>query len=229
MSLDEMRRELRRRYGLLARAILSKPYFATHSMSKREEFTGILKAEAIDRAVTGKPISLSLDGVFAVIHKSTIYATFVFDLDKIRTVAKPVLYLLSAGVTPEPRNSYYLQNWIYFYETEIVFEGTLPLTLARCGVTLYAEAKRDLKTTELAICEELPPSGFRRAVLEEYRLAQERKIYPWKLPRRPQGPPEWLGRFIHKYNKTSCYVFGLDYSAILEDTKRYPPYVYVQF
>jgi len=232
-SLEEIRRELREIYERLGG--LPKPYFATHTIMRRGSYNAILGAEAIDLAVVGKPISLSLDGVFSVLGWPVQYTTFVFDLNVLRG-AKPCIYLLGSVSDPQPvdrvdwvsTRNYYLHSWPYFYEAEILFEGSLPIVKARCGLpprlvelSLY-ELERDLSRVGIGVCE-LPPSDFRNEVIGQYRLAEERKVYPiykWKVP-----PPSWLGEFIHEYNQTICKLFQLNYDEIQDQARLHTDYI----
>lgn len=203
---------------------LSIPSFVTHSVGKYEKFKGILELKAIDQAVTGSPVSMSLDGVFAEIHEPRIYSTFVFDLGAIKEKAKPVIYLLSAGVTPEPKDGYYLQNWKYFPEAELVFEGSIPINLVRCIIPSKKadyEIKEEATVSGINICEELEQSDFRGEVMTQYKFTEERGC--------PIEPPEWIRDFLHEYNRTICRIFNLDYQDIIRNARKYPRHVYTLF
>jgi hypothetical protein len=58
--------------------------------------------------------------------------------------------------------------------------------------------------------------------IDHYKRAEKEKVYPVmaSIP-----PPEWLGKFIHKYNQTVGTLFGLNYSSILEEAKKERGYV----
>jgi len=229
MSIEFIAEQLRQLGGL------PKPYFATHTILTRDSYDAILRAETIDMAVVRKPISLSLDGVFSVLGWPVQYTTFVFDLNVLRE-AKPCIYLLASVSDPQPvdavdvlsARNYYLHSWPYFYEAEILFEGSLPIVEARCGLppklvelSLY-ELERDLGKVELRVCD-LPLRDFRNEVIRQYRLAEEKKVYPmykWKVP-----PPDWLGEFIHEYNRTICELFQLNYSEIQDQARLHTDYI----
>lgn len=208
---------------------LSKPSYATHSTT-HPGFLWIMESRSLDMMLTGRPLSLSLDGVFHEINRPTVYATFLFDLEEIKTRLAPVLYLLISGVRPEKRDGYYLQNWKYFCEAEVLYEGSIPLNLVKCVLSDDYEALKIAEKSGFKTCWELPQSRFREELVETFWSATEALAVLPKA-RRPEEyrPPEWLADFLHTYNRLVSEMFNLNYLSILEDVRKYPPHIYMPF